>query len=216
MKSLFTKYIWLKLVLSILLLFAGVLIIIFVATRNVNLLQDGLDIIAATILFLFGAFAILSALFFENNKAITNGLLYGSACIALGVFLCTKDFILLPYLVLLLSIFFIVIGAVAVVKGIILAVSKYKNTLFIIATFVVGVAFIVGGILALNFRSKATDSLCIATGILLVIAGIYQMVTGIRAMSVKAEVEKRPAKTAHKENKKQPKKEVKEIDYTQK
>ena len=216
MKSLFTKYIWLKLVLSILLLFAGVLIIIFVATRNVNLLQDGLDIIAATILFLFGAFAILSALFFENNKAITNGLLYGSACIALGVFLCTKEFILLPYLVLLLSIFFIVIGAVAVVKGIILAVSKYKNTLFIIATFVVGVAFIVGGILALNFRSKATDSLCIATGILLVIAGIYQMVTGIRAMSVKAEAEKRPAKTAHKENKKQPKKEVKEIDYTQK
>ena len=107
MKSLFTKYIWLKLVLSILLLFAGVLIIIFVATRNVNLLQDGLDIIAATILFLFGAFAILSALFFENNKAITNGLLYGSACIALGVFLCTKEFILLPYLVLLLSIFFI-------------------------------------------------------------------------------------------------------------
>ena len=216
MKSLFTKYIWLKLVLSILLLFAGVLIIIFVATRNVNLLQDGLDIIAATILFLFGAFAILSALFFENNKAITNGLLYGSACIALGVFLCTKDFILLPYLVLLLSIFFIVIGAVAVVKGIILAVSKYKNTLFIIATFVVGVAFIVGGILALNFKSKATDSLCIATGILLVIAGIYQMVTGIRAMSVKAEAEKHPAKTAHKENKKQPKKEVKEIDYTQK
>ena len=216
MKSLFTKYIWLKLVLSILLLFAGVLIIIFVATRNVNLLQDGLDIIAATILFLFGAFAILSALFFEINKAITNGLLYGSACIALGVFLCTKDFILLPYLVLLLSIFFIVIGAVAVVKGIILAASKYKNTLFIIATFVVGVAFIVGGILALNFKSKATDSLCIATGILLVIAGIYQMVTGIRAMSVKAEAEKRPAKTAHKENKKQPKKEVKEIDYTQK
>lgn len=216
MKSLFTKYIWLKLVLSILLLFAGVLIIIFVATRNVNLLQDGLDIIAATILFLFGAFAILSALFFENNKAITNGLLYGSACIALGVFLCTKDFILLPYLVLLLSIFFIVIGAVAVVKGIILAASKYKNTLFIIATFVVGVAFIVGGILALNFKNKATDSLCIATGILLVIAGIYQMVTGIRAMSVKAEVEKRPAKTAHKENKKQPKEEVKEIDYTQK
>lgn len=211
MKSLFTKYIWLKLVLSILLLFAGTLIIVFVATKNVNLLQDGLDIIAATILFLFGAFAILSALFFESNKAVTNGLLYGSACIALGVFLCTKEFILLPYLVLLLSIFFIVIGGVEIIKGIALIVGKFKSILIIVLVFLAGAAFIAGGILALNNRANATDALCIATGVLLVLSGIYQMVTGIRAMTVKNDIEK-----SGKENKKQTKKEPKEIDYTQK
>ena len=211
MKSLFTKYIWLKLVLSILLLFAGTLIIVFVATKNVNLLQDGLDIIAATILFLFGAFAILSALFFESNKAVTNGLLYGSACIALGVFLCTKEFILLPYLVLLLSIFFIVIGGVEIIKGIALIVGKFKSIPIIVLVFLAGAAFIAGGILALNNRANATDALCIATGVLLVLSGIYQMVTGIRAMTVKNDIEK-----SGKENKKQTKKEPKEIDYTQK
>ena len=211
MKSLFTKYIWLKLVLSILLLFAGTLIIVFVATKNVNLLQDGLDIIAATILFLFGAFAILSALFFESNKAVTNGLLYGSACIALGVFLCTKEFILLPYLVLLLSIFFIVIGGVEIIKGIALIVGKFKSILIIVLVFLAGAAFIAGGILALNNRANATDALCIATGVLLVLSGIYQMVTGIRVMTVKNDIEK-----SGKENKKQTKKEPKEIDYTQK
>lgn len=211
MKSLFAKYIWLKLVLSILLLFAGTLIIVFVATKNVNLLQDGLDIIAATILFLFGAFAILSALFFESNKAVTNGLLYGSACIALGVFLCTKEFILLPYLVLLLSIFFIVIGGVEIIKGIALIVGKFKSILIIVLVFLAGAAFIAGGILALNNRANATDALCIATGVLLVLSGIYQMVTGIRVMTVKNDIEK-----SGKENKKQTKKEPKEIDYTQK
>lgn len=212
MKSLFTKYIWLKLVLSVLLLFAGTLIIVFVATRNVGTLQNGLDIIAATILFLFGAFAILSALFFESNKAVTNGLLYGSACIALGVFLCTDKFTLLPYMVLLLSIFFIVVGAVEIIKGIFMCAQKYKNTLVIVLTFVCGALFIAGGILALNNQGNATDALCIAAGALLILSGIYQMVTGIRAMAVKQHVSRAVSKNSKKENKT----EVKEIDYTNK
>ena len=216
MKSLFSKYIWLKLVLSILLLFAGTLIIVFVATKNVYVLQDGLDIIAATILFLFGVFAILSAMFFESNKAITNGLLYGSACIALGVFLCTKEFTLLPYLVLLLSIFFIVVGTIEVVKGILMIVQKFKNTVAIILTFVVAALFIAGGILAINYRVKATDALCVTTGVLLVLCGVYQMVTGIKAMSAKTnkQSDNKPAKKPA--QKKESKKEVKELDYTKK
>ena len=214
MKSLFSKYIWLKLVLSILLLFAGTLIIVFVATKNVYVLQDGLDIIAATILFLFGIFAILSAMFFESNRAVTNGLLYGSACIALGVFLCTKEFTLLPYLVLLLSIFFIVIGAVELVKGVSMIILKFKNTLAIVITLIVAAAFIAGGILALNFQGKATNALCISAGILLVLCGVYQMVTGIKALSEKnnKQGETKPAKKSS--PKKESKKEVKEIDYT--
>ena len=213
MKSLFGKYVWLRFILSISLLFAGTLIIIFAATNKGNILQDGLDIIAATILFLFGLFAIISSFFFESNSAITNGLLYGSACIALGIFLCTDKFHLLPYVVLLLSIFFVVIGSVELIKGILMIVQKFKNVTYIILTFVFAVLFITGGILAICNQDKATTALCIIGGILLVACGAYQMVVGIRVMSAKkGNRNNKPARRSA--PKKESQKEVKEIDYT--
>ena len=56
MKSLFNKYIWLQLILSILLLFGGALVVAFAIKDDKNILEDGLNIIAAVILFLFGGF----------------------------------------------------------------------------------------------------------------------------------------------------------------
>ena len=213
MKSLFSKYVWLRFILSISLLFAGTLIIIFAATNKGNILQDGLDIIAATILFLFGLFAIISSFFFESNSAITNGLLYGSACIALGIFLCTDKFHLLPYVVLLLSIFFVVIGSVELIKGILMIVQKFKNVTYIILTFVFAALFITGGILAICNQGKATTTLCIIGGILLVACGAYQMVVGIKVMSAKkGNRNNKPARKSA--PKKESQKEVKEIDYT--
>ena len=213
MKSLFSKYVWLRFILSISLLFAGTLIIIFAATNKGNILQDGLDIIAATILFLFGLFAIISSFFFESNSAITNGLLYGSACIALGIFLCTDKFHLLPYVVLLLSIFFVVIGSVELIKGILMIAQKFKNVTYIILTFVFAALFITGGILAICNQGKATTALCIIGGILLVACGAYQMVVGIKVMSAKkGNRNNKPARRSA--PKKESQKEVKEIDYT--
>ncbi|MBO7573705.1 MAG: DUF308 domain-containing protein [Bacilli bacterium] len=213
MKSLFSKYVWLRFILSISLLFAGTLIIIFAATNKGNILQDGLDIIAATILFLFGLFAIISSFFFESNSAITNGLLYGSACIALGIFLCTDKFHLLPYVVLLLSIFFVVIGSVELIKGLLMIAQKFKNVTYIILTFVFAALFITGGILAICNQGKATTALCIIGGILLVACGAYQMVVGIKVMSAKkGNRNNKPARRSA--PKKESQKEVKEIDYT--
>ncbi len=60
MKSLFSKYIWLKLILAVLLLFGGALIIVFAVLGKANVLESGLNIIAAVILFLFGLFAIIA------------------------------------------------------------------------------------------------------------------------------------------------------------
>ena len=126
MKSLFKKYVWLQLILSILLLFGGALIIAFAATNKQNILEDALNIIAAVILFLFGLFAILTSFIFESNKLFTNGLLYGSACIALGVFLCTSEFVLLNYLVYLLHIFFIMVASIELVNDILIIARKEK------------------------------------------------------------------------------------------
>ena len=215
MKSLFKKYVWLQLILSILLLFGGALIIAFAATNKQNILEDVLNIIAAVILFLFGLFAILTSFIFESNKLFTNGLLYGSACIALGVFLCTRELVLLNYLVYLLAIFFIVVGAIELVNGILLIAKKEKRILFIILSFVAAALFITGGILAIVYRNNVKIAFCIIAGALLFIAGVYELIFGIREMieQNKNKGERKPAKKAKK--KEEPKQEeIKELDYT--
>ena len=212
MKSLFTKYIWLQLILSILLLFGGALIVVFAVMGKQNILEDGLNIIVAVILFLFGLFAIIASFAFESDRVFTNGLLYGSACIAMGVFLCIKELVLLNYLVMLLAVFFIVIGAVEIIKGIILICTKYKVIAAIVITFVVGAIFLAGGILALIFRNDVKLAFCIVAGILLFLAGVYLLITGIAAM-IRANKNKEPKK-ADKKGKKE--EDPKELDYTEK
>ena len=217
MKSLFTKYIWLQLILSILLLFGGALIVVFAINGKQNILEDALNITTAVILFLFGAFAILASFVFETRKAVTNGLLYGSACIALGVFLCMKELVLLDYLVYLLAIFFIVIGAVELIKAIVLTIKcKDQKVVFIIA-YIIAVIFITGGILALVFKDDVRTAFCIVAGILLFLAGVYELVFGIKAMIDQNKgkgMEKKDKKKAPKKEKEEPKQEVKELDYT--
>ena len=216
MKSLFKKYIWLQLILSILLLFGGALIIAFAATNKQNILEDALNIIAAVILFLFGLFAILTSFIFEPNKLFTNGLLYGSACIALGVFLCTRELVLLNYLVYLLAIFFIVVGAIELINGVLLVVRKEKNIPYIIISFTAAVLFITGGILALIYRGNVKIAFCIIAGALLFAAGVYELIFGIREMV--AQNKSKEKKSARKAKKKEEPKqeEIKELDYTKK
>ena len=211
MKSLFTKYVWLQLILSILLLFGGALIVVFAVLGKQNILEEGLNIIVAVILFLFGLFAILASFAFESDRVFTNGLLYGSACIALGVFLCIRELVLLNYLVMLLAIFFIVIGAVELFKGIILIIRKYKPLVGIIVTFIIATIFIAGGILALIFRNDVKLAFCIVAGALVFLGGVFLLITGIGAL-MKQGKEKKAEKKASKKDKK--KEEVKELDYT--
>lgn len=214
MKSLFTKYIWLQLILSILLMFGGALIIIFAAMGKENVLVEGLNIIAAVILFLFGLFSIIASFAFEPNKVITNGLIYGSACIAFGVFLCINEFVLLDYLVYLLAIFFIVIGAVDLIKGIILIVKKNEKKLPVVLTFVAAVVFIAGGILAIVFKDNVKLAFCIIAGVLVFGVGVYLLVMGIKTMVGQAKGNRQPVAKKSKNKKAKKQEEIKELDYT--
>ena len=213
MKNLFSKYIWLQLILAILLLFGGTLIIVFAATGKVSILKDALNIISAVILFLFGAFAILASFLFEPNKIFTNGLLYGSASIALGIFLCTGKFTMIDYLVYILAIFFIVAGSIELIKGVVLAVNKDKRTAYLVATFLVAVIFITSGILALVFadvNEKVSVVFCVLAGVLLFAAGVFELVMGVKSMiNARNKGEKKSTKKEKKSE------EIKELDYTE-
>lgn len=215
MKSLFTKYSWLQLILSILLLFGGSLIIIFTALGRSDILQDGLNIIVAVILFLFGGFAIVASFVFESQKLFTNGLLYGSAYIALGVFLCVRELVLLEYLVYLLAIFFIVVGGIELLKAIIMLIRKDNRVPAIVATFIIAALFIAGGILALIFKENVKDAFCIIAGVLLFIAGVFNLVFGIKEMVAQSKA-KGPKKPKKAQKQEQPVviDQPKEIDFT--
>ena len=216
MKSLFSKYIWLQLILSILLLFGGALIIAFAVSGKENVLKDGLNIVSAVILFLFGGFAILASFVFEPNKIVTNGLVYGSASIALGVFLCTGKLEMLEYLVYLLAIFFIVAGTIELIKGILLATQKDKKILYMVICFVAAAILITGGILALIYQDKVTIAFCVVAGALLFIAGVLELVLGVREMisQNKGKGGQRKSRKAKKQEEPQ-QEEIKEIDYTE-
>ena len=164
---------------------------------------------------MFGLFAILTSFIFEPNKVFTNGLFYGSVCIALGVFLCIRELVLLNYLVLLLGVFFIVVGTVELVNGIILIAKKVKNVPYIVICFVAAVLFITGGILAIIYRGNVKIVFCIIAGVLIFAAGLYELIFGIREMIAQSkDKEKKPARRAKKEKQEPKKEEVKELDYT--
>ena len=232
MKSLFSKYIWLQFILSILLFFAGALIIAF-AIKDGNagtILIKGLNIIVAIVLFLFGLFAIVASFAFEPNKVVTNGIIYGSASIAMGVFLCTDRLILLDYLVYLLAIFFIVIGAIEIIKAIILLVKKTEKIIIPIISIIIGALFIAGGILSIIYSDKVRIVFCVIAALIFILIGLYLLITGIITIIGGKKDNKKPVKKAkEKDSKKEPKqenddivveqkesKEVKELDYTQK
>ena len=224
MKSLFNKYIWLQFILSVLLLFAGALIIAFAIKdgEEGTILVKGLNIIVAIILYIFGLFAIVASFAFEPNKIITNGIIYGSASIAMGVFLCTDRLIILDYLVYLLAIFFIVIGAIEIIKALILLIKKAERLFILIISLIVGAIFIAGGILSIIFSYKVRIVFCYIAAVFLILIGVYLLVTGVMYLIGGIKAKEKPAKKEknNKANEKPVDEEVEyeapqELDYTE-
>ena len=113
---------------------------------------------------------------------------------------------------MLLAIFFIVIGSVELIKGVIL-IAKKVNVIATVITFIIAALFIAGGVLALIYRGDIKLAFCIIAGGLLFIAGVALLILGIRLMVEQGKnKEKKPAKKGKgKETKKE---EVQELDYT--
>ena len=229
MKSLFNKYIWLQLILSILLLFGGAVIIAF-AIKDINaevkVVNTALNISVAVILFLFGGFSILASLVFEPKKYVTTGLLYGSAFVALGVMLCANKVNIIEFLVYLLATFLIVVGAVELIKAIVMTVKHKKYVVYqIVIAYVVAVLFIAGGIVSLipQFTDTLKIPFCILAGALLIVAGVFELFFGIKGMVTQAKnggsLKNKNKAKAKKEDEQvvgqQPEQqEIKEIDFT--
>ena len=214
MKSLFTKYVWLQLILSILLIFGGTIIIVFALNGKPEVLADALNITIAVILFLFGAFSILASFLFGAKNTINLGFLYGSVSIALGILLCAKNIVLLDHLVYLLSVFLIVFGAVELIKAIINTIFRFQSLVLIILTYIFATVFIVGGILSIIYRENVTIAFCITAGSLIVLMGLFLLVIGIKLLIDERKRERAAEQSAPVEQKPEPEEEanVQEVD----
>ena len=133
-----------------------------------------------------------------------------------------KKLILLDYLVYLLAIFLIVVGALELIKAVIITAKKDKVPAIVI-TYIVAAIFVAAGILALIFNEKVRIAFCIVAGVLLFIAGVYELIMGVRLM-VEQNKNKGGNRKPAKRNKKadpepepepEPKQEIKELDFTQ-
>ena len=182
MKSLFNRYAWLQLILSALLILGGATIIIFALNGNQDVLADALNITIAVILFLFGGFAILASFIIGAKKIISLGLIYGSFSIALGIFLCAKELVLLEHLVYLLSVFLIVFGAVELVKAVISTIFRLQSVVVLVFTYLISVIFIVGGILSVIYRQNITQVFCVAAGAMIALVGVFLAVLGVKIL----------------------------------
>ena len=126
-----------------------------------------------------------------------------------------RELILLQFLVYLLATFFIVIGAIELIKAIALITQKHDKKGIIVLTFIIAIVLIAGGIMALIFKEEVRLAFCIIAGALLALLGVYLMVTGIKEMAKQAKGKKKPQPAKGKEKKKTtPKEEIKEIDYS--
>ena len=140
--------------------------------------------------------------------------------------------VLLEYLVYLLAIFFIVVGAIELIKAIIMTVKVKPKVYILVLAYVFSVIFIAGGILSLIFSDKVQTVFCIIAGALLFLLGVYELIEGIKEMIAQVKGNpNRPAKVKNKKNKGEPvaeqepvveepvqeapqEQEVKELDYT--
>ena len=181
MKNLLSKYIWLQLILSVLLIFGGAIIIVFASNdKTTDYLANVLNITIAVIFFLFGGFAILASFIFGAKKIINLGFLYGSVSIALGVFLCAKEIILLDHLVYLLSLFLIVFGAVELIKAIVSTIFRLQSVFIIVLSYVFATLSITAGVLSIIYRENITKVYCIIAGALIAIIGLLLLVIGLK------------------------------------
>ena len=212
-------------------MFGGALVIAFAAMNKQNVLEEGLNIIVAIILFLFGLFAIVASFAFEQNRVVTNGIIYGSASIAFGVFLCTDKLVLLEYLVYLLAIFFIVVGSINLIKGVMLIIRKSEKRVLLVVTFIMATLFIAAGVLGLIFSDKVRIICCIIAGVILFAIGVYLLITGIATIIGSNKDKNKPARKQKEKKSKKEKpaeeeqveeepesepepQEIKELDYT--
>ena len=184
MNSLFQKIKWLRYALGSFVIALGVLIIIL-ACLNTGQIPNIVNIVLSVGLIILGLFLLFTVILSETHKSFTTTMVVSSVLITIGIlFLVARFYVrfaidprLLVYLIAIGSLTF---GTVALAKGVSLIVFKEKVS-WIALMFLVAVAGITLGILALCYVGKLVQAAYIILGVSLVAIGILFIVFSIIA-----------------------------------
>ncbi len=175
MKKILNQYAWLRGILAILLIGAGITIIAF-AIINQNQVGDAVKYAFASIAIAFGTILILLSLSSETRAPFTNNLLYGSILLALGITSLIVDNFITSLFVNLLAVLLIVIGGVCLVKAVFSIIYRMRK-LFIFLLFLVGAICLTLGIMSLCFKEYSFISTFITVGVLITGLGVFELIT---------------------------------------
>lgn len=174
MNSIFKKHEWIRMLLGILLLVAGVITIVL-AIVNRSGVSITLNITIAIMLFVIGGVMCIVSLLNDTKVIMTLTLVMGAFLIALGVaVIIVQDFVS-TLLVILLAAFLISMGGISIFKGVTLIIFRAK-WFWYVALFIVGTIGITLGILSLCYRDIAFIVTFIVVGAALVIMGVITIV----------------------------------------
>ena len=174
MKKILNQYAWLRGILAILLIGAGITIIAF-AIINQNQVGDAVKYAFASIAIAFGTILILLSLTSETRAPFTNNLLYGSILLALGITSLIVDNFITSLFVNLLAVLLIVIGGVCLVKAVFSIVYRMRKV-FIFLLFLVGAICLTLGIMSLCFKEYSFISTFITVGVLITGLGVFELI----------------------------------------
>ena len=194
MKSLFEKYKWLQIVVGIVLLAAGIVTIVL-AVNNVSTMARVLGIIVAVCCFLYAAM-LITANFIKNPRTpFPQEALFAGIAIGVGVTLCIGEVAeaLQTYAIYLLGCGLIALGAIAIIKSIVIICYKdpIQNWLIMI---ICGVIALVGGILLLCYISEMQVIINVIIGVVIAALGVLEIILGIIALSKNSKGQKKEKK----------------------
>ena len=190
MNSIFEKYQWLKYVIFSFLVALGVLVIILACLRTGSV-PETMNITFAIAMMVFGVGLLVISLTSETHKPLTATFFVSALLIAVGILTLVARFGLkiafsMNFIVYIQAIFLIVLGGAALLKAIFLIVYREKP-LFVFTMFAIATIAVVLGILGLCYVPKLISAAYIILGILFVIAGILGIVFSMLATKKKAD-----------------------------
>lgn len=185
MKSLFDKFQWLRLVLSIAILIVGIVTII-VGLNEPTSITRTICIIWAVFCFFFGGFSVISELVANPRSPFLNYLITGAVVIGIGIFLCFEEASLIINTIVSVALPWILVslGSVILLKGVVLISSRAKGTITVLC-IIAGVVLLTLGIVFWITRNDITRVIYAIAGALLTAWGLYSLVTAIVLMTRK-------------------------------
>lgn len=200
---------WASIVGGIIGIALGVLVIVLAVTQPTTV-DRIVSIILAICLFIGAAALILvSYLKAPTKRLFSSILLYASAMIAIGVFLCVYQLFIGEFIKIVLGVFCIAIGSCGIISGAIAIKTKALKTGWIVLVFILAAALLALGIVILVVNSEGfrTVIYCILGG-LFALSGLIGLIIGIKN-AVKEKKENKKDAKAVEEKKEEPKEEEK-------